>query len=131
MIVNVTDQLRVVRIPPVLSRVLPWHFTFDLHAVRQLVENDTFQIRIILHDQADVPQCVLYCQSPLVKLQPSLPAVVFRIFREVFPGLRRPLLCSQKSHLVLCDGKISHGLVGILVLQIPELVDPHNVKCVA
>lgn len=40
MIIYVTDQLGIVRIPPELSRVLSGHFPFDLKTISQLVEYD-------------------------------------------------------------------------------------------
>ena len=131
MAVHVADQLRVILVAPELCRMLPWHLACDLHAVRQLVEDDIPQKRIILQYQLNVMQGVFQLQGAGLICQPRLPAVVVRRIFEIRSGFLQPFLSRPHFHIVQRHGELPHFLKGSLVIQIAEPVNPDDIKSVA
>ena len=129
--VHVADQLRVILVAPELCRVLPWHLACDLHAVRQLVEDDIPKKRIVFQYQLNVVQGVFQFQGAGLIYQPRFPAVVVRRIFEIRSGFLQPFLSRPHFHLVQRHGELPHFLKGSLVIQIAEPMNPDDIKSVA
>ncbi len=75
-LIHIPDQLRIVLISPeFLSFVVPGYVPLNLHAVRQLVENNILHIRVVGHNQAEVVKAV-HNVSSLVADQLVLPVLI-------------------------------------------------------
>ena len=93
-LINIPDELAVIRIAPELRvRVIPGNISFDLHAVRQLVEDDVFHIGVIGHDQADVMEVV----EEVASFIPDKAVTPILIFPDLEIILRRRLLFLQEK----------------------------------
>ena len=128
--VHVADQLGVILIAPELCRVLPRHRACDFHAVRQLVEDDVPQKRIVFQYQLNVMQGVFQLQGAGLIYQPRFPAVVVRRIFEIRSGFPQPFLSRLQFYLVQRHGEFPHFLKGSFVIKVTEPVNPDDIKCV-
>ena len=69
MFIDVTDKLRIIRVPPVTARMFPRNITGNFHAVCQLVEDNILHIRVVLHNEKKVMQVSEKFSCPLVPLE--------------------------------------------------------------
>ena len=127
--IHIADQLGVIRVPPELGRMRPGNLSPDLHAVRQLVEHNPFQVLIILQDQHEIMQVILKFHALLFILQLLLPGVRIRFIKIL--RCRLPLfLKDTEFHLLIRRGEFGHGVIGLFRVIIRELMHPHRVKSV-
>ena len=107
----------------------PGNLSPDLHAVRQLVEHNPFQVLIIFQDQHEVVQVILKFHTLLFILQLLLPGVRIRFVKIL--RCRLPLfLKDTEFHPLIRHGEFGHGIIGLFRVIIRELMHPHRIKSV-
>ena len=127
--VHIADQLGVIRVPPELGRMRPGNLSPDLHAVRQLVEHNPFQVLIIFQDQHEVVQVILKFHTLLFILQLLLPGVRIRFVKIL--RCRLPLfLKDPEFYLLIRRSEFSHGVIGLFRVVIRELMNSYCIKSV-
>ena len=122
-------KLRVIRIAPEPRRVLPRHLALDLHAVRQLIEHNTFEVGIVFHDQRDVMERILQHRGTRLVLQFLLPRII--LIRDIKVRFCLLLLFLKDQHLDLfvLAGKVRHRTERLLLVLVTEQVDADNIEC--
>ena len=113
--------------------MLPGDIALDLHTVQKLIEHQRLQVWIVLQNQREVAEGVLYI-AELIQLQRLLPVVILEFHRCLFHAI----LCEHRFDLIVLQRQVAHGFIGRhlangsiqtdILVQLTELVQPDDIK---
>ena len=103
--------------------MLPRNLTPDFHAVCQLVEYDSLQDCIMLHDEFQIVEGVDE-YAILVTNQRRLPVTALKLLRCCLSTLGE----QQGRNEFIATGKFCHRRKGLLGVVVTELMDANEVK---